>query len=312
MNTNVVFLSPRAIKADYIAPILNTLNVARVISFLSMDNMPQSLTEEIVKRPFSVYDDSLSSFSMDEAIDSVSTQIIDNVLDGELRVCTHPRHGHFANECILVLADWQRSSIWTPDYSIKQYYNCLSKRGKEYLWWTDIYNCYPYHSSYGDLTSLVVGRIHSLLAQREQDELWNHISIVKVSVFFTSRKGGFTLAYDSKERRWREPVFYQSNHPEKPISYIHMLSMLNARKDETRFVFTNAEGHRMLYRLITDDAFFNLKFWVNQKQEQLRIDRERELFGDCDDDSNMEERGCGNGWTCDNCPNAGCPANELN
>lgn len=22
--------------------------------------------------------------------------------------------------------------------------------------------------------------------------------------------------------------------------------------------------------------------------------------------------GCGNGWTCDRCPNVGCPANERN
>ena len=39
-------------------------------------------------------------------------------------------------------------------------------------------------------------------------------------------------------------------------------------------------------------------------------------YDDYDDygynDSDDNESGCGEGWSCSNCPNFGCPANEYN
>ena len=309
MNTNILFLSPRSIKSDYIPALFETLHVSQIVSFLSPKTIPDYLSVEIMKYPCTIQDDTLPEFSMCDAIRKLSLSIIDRIKEGGVQADT--RKGIISNGCVLVLADWQ--PVYYGQY--EQYYSWISRQNLTFGRWTSEHTCYPFNSKQGNLPDLLVADLHNLLEEYEETELWEHVTVLQTSVFFTSLEST-SLTYNPDEHNWTEHVYHSRKNPDKTKTLVRYIMLSVAKSDQNRFVYTNEKGVRIMTRPIVDEAYSNLKLWKKAHEKYLRRVWENEVrqeWNDCNDNNDSDvEKGCGNGWTCDNCPNFGCPANEMN
>lgn len=305
MYTNVIFFSPRYIRYEYFGVLLGSLDVRKIFSFLPLNSLPYSSATAIRRYRHSEYDQTYDSKENYSAfIMSIASEVADiasSTTDKELK----PES--IRNATVLIIADWEENM---------PYNQILEANAIRFKRWNKMSNIFPYTNKYGDATDAFVNSLHSYLSECDKMNLLEEIAVKKISVFFHSETD-FVLSYDFTRKEWRFRV-YVNRKTKKRVSYVYLWKQKMAKENEDSMVYSTEDGKKKIRLVVLDVMSQDVKRWrqyEEEKEERLRrLERMESGWYDNDDNNNDDDReqGCGNGWSCNHCPNVGCPANEYN
>lgn len=305
MYTNVVFFSPRYIRYEYFRALLGSLDVRKIFSFLPLNSLPYSSAMAIRRYRYSEYDQTCDSKENYTAfIMSIATEVADiasGTTDNDFKL------GSIRNATVLIIADWEENM---------PYNQILEANAVRFKRWNKMSNIFPYSNKYGDATDAFVKSLLSHLSECGKMNLLEEIAVKKISVFFHSSPD-FVLSYNFTRNEWQCRV-YIYRKTKKEVSYVHLWIQKMAKENQESMVFLNEDGKKKIRLVVLDVIFQDVKRWRQyeaEEEERLRrLERMESGWYDNDDNNNDDDReqGCGNGWSCNHCPNVGCPANEYN
>ena len=329
MKANVLLISPRYIKHEYFDFLLKAMNIHKVYSF--MNKLPRTPFESL----WSKFEHSVSSnqenenynnniegdwvlspaaqqwreISHDEYWNFINLIIddIEQLLKAPEKIQKNPNR-IFERPTIIVIADWEpcgrhftsgRRAFFSYDLFIK---------GINHREWNRYENtAFPFTNEFGDLSEHIVKRLSDKLCSDKDKNLLEQVSIIKTSVFF-KHKDKLSLIYDYRDATWHVK-FVLGKHKGKVYNFTQALHLRAAHIFPDIFVNQNHDGKKTLVDIYRENTDAELHLWARYNS------LEEEFYGDDDYNtySQVEDTdGCGYGWSCNNCPNYGCPSNELN
>lgn len=290
---DIVIMSPIYIKEEFLGLLLKSMNTHKVFSLIPLNSFSDSINNTLNTFDVSAYDQK-NSEKYEDFLKSIC------FYTGYLTKATannEPSHV-VGNPTIVILCDKYYSKdspfIYTQPYQ-EDYLN-------EYGWVEtradyDV-NIFPFGNLCNDLSA-------ALLEMFVQSGIIDQIRLYRTSVYFHS-KPELTEVFDFNRKNW---VVKVARHRQtgKVASYIHLLIQKTARDNQDILTYINEEGKRKIHHIVTDKAFPDYDNYMSYKNFEAE---QRRLSSIDDDDSGYG--GCGEGWSCDNCPNYGCPANQNN
>lgn len=306
MNVNVVFFSPRYLRYEFFGMLLRALNIKSIYSFLPVSSLPYSSADAIRRYENFEFDQNCENFDKYISfINSIVETVWNNMLDKE--VADTSKRGSLTVPTILVLADWEVSVC-----GVKHYNQYLLDASIKFKRWENVHDTFPYRNQYGDLTDDFVSILQKKAGDDYLTHLYEHVFVRKLSVYF-SNHAEFVRTFDFRDGRWHCYVF-KNRKTGKMGSYIQLWRQKTAHDNEESLVYVNEEGKKKIRAVTLDVMSQDVSKWRQyQREEEERRLRMEYCWGWGEDYNNDDrEQGCGNGWSCSNCPNAGCPANELN
>lgn len=289
---DIVIMSPIYIKDEFLGLLLKSMNTHKVFSFI-----PLNLFSDSIYNTLSTFDVSAYDLNNNEKYEDYLKSICfyteyltkSNANNKPLPV---------GNPTIVILCDkyYRKDSPFTYTQPCQEDY--LNEYG-----WVETradyeVNIFPFGNLCNDLSA-------AILEMSVQSGISDQIRLYRTSVYFHS-KPEFTETFDFNREKW---VVKVARHRQtgKVASYIHLLIQKTARDNQDILTYINEEGKRKIHHIVTDKAFpdyDNYMSYKNFEAEQRRLSRI--------DDDDSGYGGCGEGWSCDNCPNYGCPANQNN
>ena len=308
MNINIIFFSPRYIKYDCFGMLLSAIDIKKIYSFLPIDSLPYSSADAVRNYEYSEYDQkSDSNRKHDEFISSMAEEVIS--MASKSNVDDAPNTGKISNPTVLVMADWE--SDGTP-YNLD-----LRQTGARFKRWTSMYDVFPYISHYGDITDQVVGAISNAASNSGQPNIVQRLRLKRLAVFF-GVDPDLVETYNFSDRRWH-CYTYVSKVTGKQISYVKLWRSRASKDNPDSLLYIGNDGKKKMRPVTLDVAKNDILRWKeyirNEERERLEAEYFQQMYSDgynSWDDNNDREQGCGEGWSCMNCPNVGCPANERN
>lgn len=292
---DIVIMSPIYIKEEFLGLLLRSMNAHKVFSLIPLSLFSSSTNNTLKTFDISVYDQE-NNENYDDFLKSICFYA------GYLtKVTAGNKPLPVGNPTIVILCDkyYCKDSpfIYTQPYQ-EDYLN-------EYGWVETradySVNIFPF----GNLCSDLSTAFHEM---SDQLEILDQIRLYRTSVYFHG-KPEFTETYDFNQKKW---VVKVARHRQtgQTVSYIYLLIQKTARDNQEILTYINENGKRKIHKIVTDKALIDYDNYLSYKNfeaEQRRLSR---ISDENDDDSGYG--GCGEGWSCDNCPNYGCPANQNN
>lgn len=303
MNLNVVFLSPRYLRYEYFGMLLQAIDIKKIFSFLPATSLPYSSAEAIRQYNYSEYNQAYETLdSYIEFINSIVDAILGNTLDSD--ELNAQNKGALLAPTILVLADWERSG------NLPKHYNQYLEQAKvKFKRWSVFYDTFPFKNKYGDLTDNLISILKDKAGDNYYTHLIEHVVIRKLSVFFSGHPE-LVKTFDFRDNRWHCYTFKNRNTG-KTNSYIQLWRKKTAHDNEDTLVYIDETGRKKMIPVTLEVMATDVSKWQQYRREEEER-RWRAEYANDDDNDDDREQGCGNGWSCSNCPNVGCPANELN
>ena len=218
-----------------------------------------------------------------------------------------PNTGKISNPTVLVMADWE--SDGTP-------YNLyLRQTGERFKRWTSMYDVFPYISHYGNITDQVIYAINEAASNSRQPDIVQRLRLKRLSVFF-GVDPDLVETYNFNDRRWH-CYTYVNKATGKRISYVKLWRSRASKDNPDSLLYIGTDGKKKMRPVTLDVAKNDILRWKEYIRNEERLEAEyfQQMYSDgynSWDDNNDREQGCGEGWSCMNCPNVGCPANERN
>ena len=302
MNINIIFFSPRYIKYECFGMLLSALDIKKIYSFLPINSLPYSSADYLE------YDQKSDSY---QKHDDFVTAMVEEVISmaSKSNVDDAPNTGRISNPTVLVMADWE------PDGTPYNLY--LKQIGERFKRWSSMSDVFPYISHYGDITDQTVDAISKVASNFGQPNIAQRIRLKRISVFF-GVDPDLVETYDFNDRSWHCYV-YVSKATGKHISYVKLWRSRTSKDNPDSLLYIGNDGKKKMRPVTLDVANNDILRWKeyirNKERERMEAEYFQQMYSggyDTWDDDNDREQGCGEGWSCMNCPNIGCPANERN
>lgn len=300
LNLDFVLMSPYYLKEEYFGMILKVMNIFKIYSFIPLTSLSIVMQDD-VKR-YSFYEHHYASGVYDSTFwDEI-----------ELDIRTFNKKTNknvFGNPTILILCDTEyenSNNIEKHTYVEPYYWEDFNDEGELESFWDWRVNIYPF----GDV-KIGLSRCISRFKTSDYRLHSAQMRIIEIAVFFSNMEELSSVwDYERGDRHY----IARSKLTGKTATYVFLLKQRLAKENEVCLIYTDSDGKRRIRRLVIDEAYSEFKKFAEYKEyerEQQRYSSWQTYQND-DSGSEDEERGCGNGWSCDSCPNYGCPANEQN
>jgi len=288
--------------------LLSALDIKKIYSFLPINSLPYSSAEAVRNYDYLEYDQKSDSY---QKHDDFVTAMVEEVISmaSKSNVDDAPNTGRISNPTVLVMADWE------PDGTPYNLY--LKQIGERFKRWSSMSDVFPYISHYGDITDQTVDAISKVASNFGQPNIAQRIRLKRISVFF-GVDPDLVETYDFNDRSWHCYV-YVSKATGKHISYVKLWRSRTSKDNPDSLLYIGNDGKKKMRPVTLDVANNDILRWKeyirNKERERMEAEYFQQMYSggyDTWDDDNDREQGCGEGWSCMNCPNIGCPANERN
>lgn len=338
MKANVLIISPRYIKHEYFDFLLKAMNIHKIYSFMNKLSKPvlwnpfQSLMSRVSDMennttPHEDYQNNNEIREEDWVLSPGAEQwkeithdeywnFIKLIIDDIEHLLKVPKQNNddlnqlFERPTIVIVADWEPGGRYIhSDRRCFYSYDLFIKDSIKYHcdWNYHEKSAFPYENEFGDLSEHIVQSLNDRLCTSEDIDTLSQVTIIKTSVFF-KHKDKLSLSYNFHDASWHSKLLL-GKHKGKVYTFTQALHFRAAKLYPDIFVCQNEDGRKTLTNIYKESPGLYLRLWAryNSLEHEFFNDEEYESENYTNDND-----GCGYGWSCTNCPNYGCPSNEMN
>lgn len=343
MKANVLIFSPRYIQRYYVDFLLKAMNIHKIYSFLNkhqeheqqttspFDSLFKSLELLHEKYPGAVPEikerttisedcyalspgaQQRKEITEDEYWDFVKKIIEDikSLLETPVPIGSNSNR-ILERPTIAIIADWQPLGryLHSNERHFQSYDLLIKDNQKNHLRWSSIENtAFPYNNEFGDLSEHIAIGLNEALSSNGENDLINDVSLIKTAVFFEDYEQ-FSLTYNYSDASWGIKNLRNKLNG-KIYSFTSALRLRAANLYPDVFVCHGPNGKKILIDIHKETTKSDMNLWIRDNHLEREFYDEEEYMAELHPDDN-DNHGCGYGWSCTNCPNYGCPSNEMN